>query len=553
MEAVAPPVVTPPPSEAEPAPEPPPGPAPEAPVPAAPAPASPVAAAPPPVGPDVVLDVRGLRTQFFTYDGVVKALDGVTFDLRRGETVGLVGETGCGKSVTAFSVMRLVPDPPGRIVEGHVRFHDADLLWGLDREAKFSPIRDTGRVRVRRRYSRIKASDARVSMVRGRGIAMIFQEPTQAMNPVFSIASSVGEVLYLHRGREVLDDMLAATPDAPGVGPALEAVVAAAERRRNDELRTAAKALGDAAGSPRLTVQALHAARTMATSRAVRRELGHAVRDLRLSRLQRAYLEHRRRLLALREQLREVQIAEMREGRPRTGEVRRLRLRSAWERGRHAYFRLWGIHRSVERPLKNELFWRVVRLLEGVSIANAVQVARGYPHELSGGMLQRVMIAMAMSADPEVLIADEPTTALDVTIQAQILDLMQAMKRRAGTAILLITHDLAVVAEVADRLCVMYAGQIVERGTVRDVFRRPLHPYTQGLLASIPRLDRPDRELQSIAGSVPDLIDPPSGCRFHPRCPHAMPVCRGARPPTTQEGPDHAVACYLYDGPRVEG
>jgi peptide/nickel transport system ATP-binding protein len=156
---------------------------------------------------------------------------------------------------------------------------------------------------------------------------------------------------------------------------------------------------------------------------------------------------------------------------------------------------------------------------------------------------------MALSSDPDLLIADEPTTALDVTIQAQILDLMRDLRQRVGSAILLITHDLAVIAEVADRVCVMYAGQIVEQGRVRDVFRQPMHPYTQGLLASIPRFDQPDKQLSSIPGSVPNLITPPSGCRFHPRCPYAMPICKGDRPPTTLEAPDHSVACYLYHGP----
>ena len=166
-------------------------------------------------------------------------------------------------------------------------------------------------------------------------------------------------------------------------------------------------------------------------------------------------------------------------------------------------------------------------------------------------MLQRVMIAMALSTDPPLLLADEPTTALDVTIQAQILDLMNDVKTRVGTAIMLITHDLAVIAEVADRVCVMYAGQIVENAPVRELFEAPLHPYTQGLIASIPRVDRPEKQLFSIPGSVPNLIYPPAGCRFHPRCPQAMPVCREVRPPVTSEGSGHQVACHLYHGSPV--
>ncbi len=504
-------------------------------------------------GSDVVLDVVDLRTQFFTYDGVVKALDGVTFNLHPAETVGLVGETGCGKSVTAFSVMRLIPDPPGRVVGGRITFHGANLLWGLEREAKVTPLRGSGRVRIRRSIRRIKAGDARVSSVRGRGIAMIFQEPTQAMNPVFSIANSVGEVLLLHRGREILDGMLHTTPNAPDVGPAIAAVVAGAEHRRRDEVRAASQRLAVALRAPRFAAEANHIAQGRIAPAALRRELERAVGRLHLAPMQKRYLAHRRRLLDLQEQLRTVYLQEMREGRRRGTEERAVSVRIGLERLSHFYYRLWGLRRWLERPLTHELFWRAVQTLEGVSIANPAQVARGFPHELSGGMLQRVMIAMALSSDPDVLIADEPTTALDVTIQAQILELMRTLKRRAGTAILLITHDLAVIAEVADRVCVMYAGQIVERGVVRDVFQKALHPYTQGLLASIPRFDQPEKELRSIPGSVPNLIEPPTGCRFHPRCPYAMPVCRTERPPMTLEGPDHAVACYLYHGPRVEG
>ena len=192
---------------------------------------------------------------------------------------------------------------------------------------------------------------------------------------------------------------------------------------------------------------------------------------------------------------------------------------------------------------------KAVSLLGKVGLPDPDQIVRSYPHQLSGGMRQRVMIAMALACGPKLLIADEPTTALDVTIQAQILELMRDLKTRVGTAILLITHDLAVIAEVADDVCVMYAGVIVEKGPVREVFRRPLHPYAQGLLASIPRLDQPSKELTSIPGSVPNLISPPTGCRFHPRCPYAMEICKTAPPPMTIEGPGHTVACYLYQGP----
>ena len=529
-------------------------PPPSARVPAEPSPASaprPAPAADPTR--EVVLDVRDLRTYFYTYDGVVRALDGVTFQLRRGETTGLVGETGCGKSVTAFSITRLIPDPPGRIVHGSVQFHGADLLWGLEGEATFRAIRGTPRVKVFRRTRRIRRANERMEAVRGRGIAMIFQEPTQAMNPVFSVANQVGEILYLHRGAEILDEILSATPDAPGVEPALRDLLAAIGGREHDEIRRAADAVGRAARSPRLGTETYYLALAASRPSTTRRLLRRAVGRLRLRPFQRRYLEHRRRLFVLRERTNEAHLTEMTERRTMPGARGAIRLRTGTERLTHFYFGLWGIHARVQRPLDQTLFWRVVRMLESVQIANPVQVARGYPHELSGGMIQRVMIAMALSSDPEVLLADEPTTALDVTIQAQILGLIGDLRSRVGTAILLITHDLAVVAEVADRVCVMYGGQIVEQALVRELFHRPLHPYTQGLLASVPRMDQPEKELHTITGSVPNLIEPPAGCRFHPRCPHAMPVCSARRPPVTDEGDGHTVACYLYHGASVGG
>ncbi len=499
---------------------------------------------------EVVLEVKDLKTYFFTYDGVVKALDGVTLHIRRGETLGLVGETGCGKSVTAFSVTRLVSDPPGRVIGGKVRYRNANLLFGLEQEAKFTPVPKSNRVKVKRAFRRIRSNMQRMSAVRGRAISMIFQEPTQAMNPVFSISNQLSEVLVLHRGPEIVDGLLKAKPDAAEARPAIEALVEAGRQENRVEMREAANHLGEVVGSASFGAQAFYIVRAAgAASEDAGKDVQRALRRLRLSSSQRRYLQHQRRLMLIDRATNELYLEEMR--RQAVNRIARIRLRGQRlrERSSHIYYRLWGVRNRVGKPLKDELFWRSVRLLEGVSIANPVQVARGFPHELSGGMLQRVMIAEALSSEPDILIADEPTTALDVTIQAQILELMRDLKTRVGTAILLITHDLAVIAEVADRVCVMYAGVIVEQGPVHDVFRRPLHPYAQGLLASIPRLDQPDKQLSSIPGSVPDLIHPPSGCRFHPRCPYAMPVCKEARPPMTQEGPQHTVACYLYKGP----
>jgi len=499
-----------------------------------------------------ILKVRELRTYFYTYDGVVKALDGVTFRVHRGQTTGLVGETGCGKSVTAFSITRLIGDPPGRIMSGEVLFQGADLLWGLGDEAKYFPIADSGRVKVKRKFRRIKAANERMSAVRGRSISTIFQEPTQAMNPVFSIADQLSEVLLLHRGMAIIDELMAATPDSPGVGKAGAELIDAARSGVREEIKAAAKKFGAAARAPSLGTQAFYIARaTTSRPEELRRELGKSLTRLRLNSTIRRYLHYQRRQLEIQEKLNEVYFSEMTDRAPHTVARLGLRRRAGQLGLTHLYYRIPFFRARLSNPLKRELFWRVVSLLEGVSIANPVQIARGYPHELSGGMLQRVMIAMSLSSEPDLLIADEPTTALDVTIQAQILELMRDLKSRVGTAILLITHDLAVIAEVADDVCVMYAGRIIEQGPVREIFRRPLHPYSQGLLASIPRLDQPSKELASIPGSVPNLINPPTGCRFHPRCPYAMPICKQEIPPMTSEGPGHLVACYLYQGPVV--
>lgn len=507
---------------------------------------------------DLVLDIRNLRTYFFTYDGVVKALDGVTFNVRRGETVGLVGETGCGKSVTAFSVTRLIPDPPGRIMDGTIRFKGANLLWGIEREARYRPVPKTNRVKVTRRYRFIRQAQERMTAVRGGGISMIFQEPTSALNPIFSVSDQISEALVLHRGTEIIARLLQADRRIrePSTHLAVEAAfresIKAARDDSGESLRAAVGRIGEAVGLPSLATQAYYLLRpAWSNPESKLQDLRAMVRRVRLSTLQRGHLNRQRKLIELQARLKELYLSEMRDGRLHLRERRIVQSRRLPLRLAGIPSRFWGVSRHVAHPLKEETFWLTVGLLEGVSIANPSVVARGFPHELSGGMLQRVMIAMALSSEPELLMADEPTTALDVTIQAQILDLMRNLKERVGTAILLITHDLGVIAEVADRVCVMYAGNVVENGPVGEIFSRPLHPYTQGLLHSIPRLDDPSKQLESIPGSVPNLIYPPTGCRFHPRCPYAMPVCKEARPPMTVEGTEHTVACYLYHGPKA--
>jgi peptide/nickel transport system ATP-binding protein len=318
---------------------------------------------------DALLSVQDLHVRFRTYAGLVHAVNGMTFQIQKGEIFGLVGESGCGKSVTGFAVLRMVPHP-GEIVQGSIFFHGEDLMH---------------------------KSEAEMQHIRGGRISMIFQDPSASLNPVFTIGNQIVRVVRHHLS----------------VGPE--------EARR-----------------------------------------------------------------------------------------------------------------------------RALQMFDAVELPNPPRVVRSYPHELSGGMKQRVMIAMALACGAELLIADEPTTALDVTIQAQILALLTALRQEQEVSILFITHDLAVVAETCDRLGVAYAGHIVEMGRVEDVLHRMKHPYTQGLLAALPRPTRRGQSLQSIEGTVPDGIHLPPGCPFHPRCPEAMAICQVEQPPLLPVGPDgHVAACYL--------
>jgi oligopeptide/dipeptide ABC transporter ATP-binding protein len=317
-----------------------------------------------------LLSVRNLKTYFYTDEGVVRAVDGLSYDLHKGETLGIVGESGCGKSVHALSIMRLIPTPPGKIVEGEIWFEGRDLL---------------------------KLSDEEMRRIRGNRIAMIFQEPMTSLNPVLTIGEQIAEAVMLHQ---------------------------------------------------------------------------------------------------------------------------KLDRRAAWE--------------------------RAIEMLERVKIPLARERVKDYPHQFSGGMRQRVMIAMALSCNPSILIADEPTTALDVTIQAQILDLIRELQQEFHMAVIMITHNLGVVAEMCDNVVVMYAGKPVERADVRRIFGDPKHPYTWGLLHSVPKLYERRERLIPIEGQPPSLIDLPPGCAFAPRCPFAMEICVQENPPDYPVGPDHTAKCYLY-------
>ena len=320
-----------------------------------------------------LLKVKGLKTVFHSDSGIAAAVNGVDFTLQPGETLGLVGESGCGKTVTGLSVLRLVPDPPGRIIDGEILFEGTDLL-GLD--------------------------EAEMRRIRGNRIAMIFQEPMTSLNPILTIGYQIAE--------------------------------------------------------------------------AIRR------------------------------------------------------------------------HHKVSRAEARE---QAVEMIHSVGIPDPARRVREYPHQMSGGMRQRAMIAMALSCNPRILIADEPTTALDVTIQAQILELIDELKQRTGTSVLFVTHDLGVIAQIADMVAVMYAGRIVEYGCGDDLFDKPRHPYTQGLMASVPKIHEPvpsGRLLPSIPGVVPSLFDLPAGCTFRDRCALAFERCHEA-PPLFEPDAGHQVRCFLYE------
>jgi oligopeptide/dipeptide ABC transporter ATP-binding protein len=344
---------------------------------------------------EIVLDVQNLSTYFKTEEGIVRAVEDVSFFIRKNEVLGLVGETGCGKSVTALSIIRLVR-APGKIVGGRVLFEGQDLVQKPENE---------------------------MQGIRGKNITMIFQDPMNSLNPVFTVQFQLNEVFKLHQSKELI------------------------EMAKKD---------------------------------------GHALSALRKNIL----LNHYATLKSL-------------------------------------------------------------KALEDVRIPDPQKVLRSYPHELSGGMRQRVMIAMSLACNPELLIADEPTTALDVTIQAQILDLLRDLKRRVKTSILIITHDLGVIAEISDRVAVMYSGNIIELGDVFKLFSDPKHPYTQGLISAIPRVEHRREKLTIIPGSVPNLIHPPTGCRFHPRCQYRKQICIERVPDLIETSPGYFVKCYLHD-PRFE-
>ncbi|MDA4123334.1 MAG: ABC transporter ATP-binding protein [Thaumarchaeota archaeon] len=454
---------------------------------------------------DPLLEVKDLRLSFVTRSGVVQAIDSVSFTIGQGETFGLVGETGCGKSQTAMAVMRLTPEA-GIIQRGQILFEGMDLVEGAEKEVHTETKGKT--VQLRRDEKAIKKMNNRMSNVRGRLISMIFQEPMTSLNPVYSIGFQISEVLKTHRRHYLL------------------ARVEARNLAKKEDLKSVAVLVSrpgysDAQLSAMLQQLGLQALQDEIRFIVSRTDIG---------------LTQKSRLIS--------QLADT-----KTSPIR-LRYLMNEDKASSSFvyrllFRVPGFRSWVEKPMSDEAKAISLELLTQVRMPNASTVLNQHPHELSGGMRQRVMIAMGVAGKPKLVIADEPTSALDVTIQAQILQLFRELRDEMGMSVLFISHDMGVIAEICDRVGVMYAGNIVEVATVEELFANPKHPYTQGLLAAIPQYDDSKKPLQSIPGTVPNLINPPSGCRFRTRCKYAFAKC-SETPPLVTISDNHQALCWLY-------
>lgn len=387
-----------------------------------------------------IASVIDLKIHFRTRRGIVHAVDGVSFNIEDGETLGLVGETGCGKSVTGRSFLRLLPVPPGILAGGSVRFRPHGVCGSCEGEGCRTCGHSGRRATASRPVDLLDVSPEMMRRIRGDRIAMIFQDPGKSLNPTLTIGAQLSEVFAQHRTAELLE---AAGQEADAAGAVLR--FASQEPRFGDRL-----------------------------------------------------------LMAL------------------------------------------PPSRTARRRLRAALDAMVAKALSDTQIPNPAKLMSRYPHELSGGMKQRVMIAQALACNPDLLIADEPTTALDVTVEARILELIRELQQRRRTSVLYISHDLSLVRRISDRVAVMYAGRIVEIGPTGDVFGDPRHPYTRGLIASVPSAGTSRGRLAAIRGTVPELLDPPSACRFGGRCLHEASACRQNDPWLQPVSDSHSVACFIH-------
>ncbi len=492
-----------------------------------------------------VLKVKHLKTQFFIYDGVVKALEDVTFTLHKGEVLGLVGETGCGKSVTAFSITKLIQDPPGRVVSGEILLRNLNLLKNNEKEVSIRLNRK--RPRVKRYERRIKRDELFYNQIRGKSISMIFQEPMAALNPVYTVEDQIIETVVLHSRWNLLNVSKNAHRDLDHLKKIYEDVRNTISKEESKDLLDYRDQINESFPEGLIKEELI---RISNSNKGIESLSKHLELLISAGSIYGSRAEKYEMMMAKDEEINRIRDQLLLE----TDENKAI----AMEKELVKYSKkvnLLKLSKQLKRNKKDavivEARREALKLLETVNIADAYGILKRYPHELSGGMLQRVVISIALANDPEILIADEPTTALDVTVQAQILGIMKQLQREKGTSILLITHDLGVIAEMCDRVAVMYAGNIAELGTADEIFHNPKHPYTIGLLSSIPRIDNPDKKLKSISGTVPNLISPPSGCRFHPRCPFAFDKCRTDVPIHVEVSPNHIVACHLFNGTEV--
>lgn len=501
---------------------------------------------------DYYVEVKDLVTQFFTFKGIVKAIDGLTLQIKRGEVFGLVGESGCGKSVTATSIMDLIPDPPGRIIKGKIYIDGFNIISDIEKLAKINVKSETN-VKIKRNKRLIKRHNYILSKIRGDKVAMIFQEPFLALNPVLTIGYQITENIMLHSRIDIINSIIRReTLGEDGVAELIESIV---KTKNYDERRRIVNRWSREYGVPESEESINDLVNTSNDTEFVKKELLSLLNqektgmDLQPLAVAREYYKADNEIFDLSLQL--IQ-AEGDKDAARVQELsNQITQKRSQLRSKYSSFILKNklLRKRMERPYAKEARRRALELLTLVNIAGPERVIDSYPHELSGGMQQRAMIAMALAANPKLLIADEPTTALDVTTQAQILELIRELNTVTGSSVLFITHDLAVIAEMCDRVGVMYAGNLVEETAVKTIFQDPKHPYTMGLMRAIPRADKKrsvEQRLESIPGTVPNLIKPPTGCRFHPRCKFAMDVCAEKKPKLVEVEPGHKVACFLY-------
>ena len=496
------------------------------------------------------LDVRGLKTYFFTEKGVVKALDGVDISIAKGEIYGLVGESGCGKSVTALSIMDLVK-PPGAMVSGNVSIEGYNVASHLGKIRTIKYISDK-EVVVKTHDRAAKKHDYIMSNIRGRKVSMIFQEPTLALNPVLTIGDQIVDAIMAHNKKELADAIIRMESLRQRD---IENIVDSCRGLANK--KEISERVGEwcwSNGLPDLTEFMIELIESSLGRDTVVDKISKEIMEVRSEKGMGIIIKtseneaNARRFFELT-----LRSDPIRKRTPEHEEMDLGVIKSIKQlmRDKIILFKLEKVlfGWSANKRLREQAWKRGVELLRRVRLSNAESIMREYPHELSGGMQQRCLIAMALSADPMLLLADEPTTALDVTTQFQILKLIRETNLSRGISVLFITHDLAVVASLCHRVGVMYAGSIVEESSVEDLFRNQKHPYTSGLMRAIPRpnLDVEKRyRFESIGGSVPNLIDPPSGCRFHPRCKFRMDICDQKKPKLVDLGGSHRVACFLY-------